>query len=1198
MTAQSPQIITREVDVSTVAPSISSSIAAIVGGAIKGPVNEATFISSPDQFVETFGQPITTSYLGYTAINFLRQGNQLWVNRVASLAGTDPVATANTDTRASIQTAAIATFNVTGNLVLLVDGTSYTVNLSPATSNTVANIVSKINTTLATVSPRAGFATVVDGTKIKVETQSKNGLLSTISVVSSILPEFVGLSGDGARTVTTAEALTAASVTSSNNSATIDTTVVYASITGDPYTAGTLYNVSKFSQEAYGVVSVGANNFTVGLRNSAVITLDGANLAAYIAATFTFQRADLVASTVLTFVNAPEATGKEIRVDTLASLAELAEAIADRLNRINESGTSTEDGTIYPRQGVRAVASGNTITLTQIHPNATFGTYGVTVVASAASLADIDNGVDAAADLNAGAVALKGGTTGTYVRINVPSTYLPAGGVNVPEKNIDYFFMADDAPGFVVGGSFTLADIAQSLAQAIDQYSGYYATGLDAATAATADVTDYVLAASANSNRVTISSQLDGHASGNGIAVTFVGNTTGLVATDLGGSGELQHGFNDRSGLYNTAYAFGSLVVDGTTKTINFDTVSTAIIPDKHEATLAQIVDAINNIFGLEVAQAAIPSAGNEALRISAILPGSEGTVTAYESSNFDTSGSGTQVAQANPDLLEDAATWVDQSAGTPTTGVAEVGTGDNHVVFVVDDTLEVDVLLTQDAALTLAQAVSEINLAAEDVSSTLATVATVNGAGTNIVLTSPTGGSYADFGSSIQVTNGIAGVFADLTLKEGTGAKNLSITLTATTPGTWANDVVTVAFTDENPLFSPANSSRMDVYSNNILVETFRELVVNPEADGTTGADGEGTFIESAVNGASEFVTVDFDDDVITDAAPTLLTSVKIVANTSSVGSNPPYALSGGADGLNGLADSDVIGVAADASGNPTGLQVYADPERIFVNLLAAPGFTSQAVGNALVTLAEAREDTLAFIDPPLGLKAQEMVDWHNGQGHGRTAALNSSYAATYNTWLEQYDPYNDINISLPPSSFLLAQMAYNDSIAEPWFATAGLTRGRLTSALDVVSPTSLGDRELLYGQGNRVNPIPKFVQEGIVIWGNRTLYRQESALKEITVRRLLNYAKVVVGLGSKVILFEPNDPSTVKRLLDIINPVLYGIRTRRGLTQFRVVDATTDRDRNLNRLVVRIFLQPTRTVEIIDLPFVVTASGGSFTL
>jgi phage tail sheath protein FI len=504
---------------------------------------------------------------------------------------------------------------------------------------------------------------------------------------------------------------------------------------------------------------------------------------------------------------------------------------------------------------------------------------------------------------------------------------------------------------------------------------------------------------------------------------------------------------------------------------------------------------------------------------------------------------------------------------------------------------------------MTLSEAVVEINAAATAVDSTLSSVASLGDSNT-IVLTTPTSGNLADFGGSIRVTgtfspNSVA-IFTDTALKEGTGSIVNSIDITAASPGSWANDVVSVQFSDENALFYAPNSSRMDVLVNGSIVETYREVVLDPEADGTQGTSGEGTFIESAVNGISEYVNVDFDDDLTDLDGDTFTTSTKIVANTSSTGSNPPYELDNGADGINGLSDADIIGVAADSvTGEPTGLQTFANTETIFINLLAAPGWSSQAVGNELVSIAESRADTLAVLDPPLGLTPTQVVDWHNGQGsHGRTAALNNSYAAVYGTWIQQFDPYNNVNVNVPPSAQILAQFAFSDNVSEPWFATAGLNRGRLTNALDVVNNPTLGQRELMYGNGNAVNPIVNFVQDGIVIWGQRTTQRTASALDRINVRRLLNYTKTVIGLGAKVILFEPNDSRTITRLINIVNPVLQDIKNRRGITEFKVEDATTDRDRNLNRIVLRVFIRPTKAAEVIDIPFIITADGGSFAI
>lgn len=53
----SPGVYFQERDNSEYAPTIDSSVAAIVGFASKGPINEATLITSPQQLIDTFGEP-------------------------------------------------------------------------------------------------------------------------------------------------------------------------------------------------------------------------------------------------------------------------------------------------------------------------------------------------------------------------------------------------------------------------------------------------------------------------------------------------------------------------------------------------------------------------------------------------------------------------------------------------------------------------------------------------------------------------------------------------------------------------------------------------------------------------------------------------------------------------------------------------------------------------------------------------------------------------------------------------------------------------------------------------------------------------------------------------------------------------------------------------------------------------------------
>ena len=78
----SPGVKTRELDFSVYAAELSSTIVGMVGAARKGPAMEPTLVTSPRQFLEIFGEPISTDYGAYAALQFLSHGNQLWYVRL------------------------------------------------------------------------------------------------------------------------------------------------------------------------------------------------------------------------------------------------------------------------------------------------------------------------------------------------------------------------------------------------------------------------------------------------------------------------------------------------------------------------------------------------------------------------------------------------------------------------------------------------------------------------------------------------------------------------------------------------------------------------------------------------------------------------------------------------------------------------------------------------------------------------------------------------------------------------------------------------------------------------------------------------------------------------------------------------------------------------------------------------------------
>ena len=130
-------------------------------------------------------------------------------------------------------------------------------------------------------------------------------------------------------------------------------------------------------------------------------------------------------------------------------------------------------------------------------------------------------------------------------------------------------------------------------------------------------------------------------------------------------------------------------------------------------------------------------------------------------------------------------------------------------------------------------------------------------------------------------------------------------------------------------------------------------------------------------------------------------------------------------------------------------------------------------------------------------------------------------------------------------------------------------------------------------------VNPIATFPNQGVCVWGQKTLQKKSSALDRINVRRLLIRVKKFIAASSRFLVFEQNNSSTRRRFLNIVNPFLEQIQSNSGLSAFRVVmDESNNSPDTIDRNILygQLFLQPTRTAEFVVLDFTVQPTGATF--
>lgn len=337
-----------------------------------------------------------------------------------------------------------------------------------------------------------------------------------------------------------------------------------------------------------------------------------------------------------------------------------------------------------------------------------------------------------------------------------------------------------------------------------------------------------------------------------------------------------------------------------------------------------------------------------------------------------------------------------------------------------------------------------------------------------------------------------------------------------------------------------------------------------------------------------------------------------------------------GGTDGFNILEKEPLRNTVMDSNSTNNNNYVYytyrraidtvVDPEFVQANMMAIPGLVFEPLTQYLTQIAEQRGDVLAVIDcsgdqdneasyvTPFEYSADNYtgdraisVDAVVNQIKGRN--LNTSYGATYYPWVQIADSNSGKIVTVPPSIPAIGAMSYTDAVQAPWFAPAGFNRGGLSTGnagvnvVNVVKKLNQADRDKLYLVN--INPITSFPNEGIVIFGQKTLQAVPSALDRINVRRLMIYIKRGIGIISNTILFEPNVENTWNNFKDKAEPFLADVKSRFGLEDYKLIlDSTTTTpdlvDQNI--LYAKIFLKPARAIEFIAIDFFITRSGANF--
>lgn len=209
-----------------------------------------------------------------------------------------------------------------------------------------------------------------------------------------------------------------------------------------------------------------------------------------------------------------------------------------------------------------------------------------------------------------------------------------------------------------------------------------------------------------------------------------------------------------------------------------------------------------------------------------------------------------------------------------------------------------------------------------------------------------------------------------------------------------------------------------------------------------------------------------------------------------------------------------------------------------------------------------------------------------------------STSYATVYADWFLINDIVSGLKVYIPASGSLAGMMAKDDATYAPWFAPAGFTRGKLVGeVLDIAVSPNQGSRDQLYKYG--INPITKFPNDGITVFGQKTKLSSPSAFDRINVRRLFLYLEKIVRATMKYFVFEPNTFFTRNQVIAVLKPIFEKVKNQQGMYDYLIVCDERNNTPDVidrNELIVDIYIKPVRAAEFILVNFYATRTDQNF--
>ena len=418
--------------------------------------------------------------------------------------------------------------------------------------------------------------------------------------------------------------------------------------------------------------------------------------------------------------------------------------------------------------------------------------------------------------------------------------------------------------------------------------------------------------------------------------------------------------------------------------------------------------------------------------------------------------------------------------------------------------------------------------------------------------------------------------------------------------------DTMNIAVVDDNGGITGAEGNILEKYNG-----------ISKAADATfDAANPVRSYYKKYISNNSSYIFVgdnpSVDADTTHGTVPTASGfSANFTANTSSSGLWGQNAESKVFSGLGAVTYSLAGGVDYSANGGmtatlgnlKTAYELYSNKDEEQVDfLLMGPSCSteleSQAKANLLISLANSRKDCLAVISPHRAnvVNVTSSTTQTTNVVRFFSALTSSSFAVFDSGYKYVYDRFNDEFRYLPCNGDVAGIMVRTGINSFPWFSPAGAQRGALNNAVKLAYNPSKDQRDTLYSA--RINPIVS-QGSGPILFGDKTGLSYASAFDRINVRRLFISVETALESAAQSQLFEINDSDTRDNCVNIVTPFLRDIKANRGIENFKVVCDSSNNTPSVidnNEFRADIFIQPTRSINYINLTFVATRSGITF--